>query len=251
MAAISNISPAVNTGNLLCFYGSLQLFFFLGYKLHCKGDIWLVLNLHIMYILHNWQGFKHTSVRYTFLCTDFYSCTQASTSAWKMNTLAAGSYVMVLAPLQNDKHLHLTISRLTVILVNSFFSHHEMLAFYVSKGFWWGGGVMQMICFSLVCLWTNSDSVKKEMHKWHSVESASVSAKRWQNVSFRSKILGNGFDSYASACQKAHFRRHREALLFFEGRVLLCCCCCLSPWPLDRNETFTSSTENTKRLLWR
>lgn len=49
--------------------------------------------------------------------------------------LAAGSYVMVLAPLQNDKHLHLTISRLTVNLVNSFFPHHEMLAFCVSRGF--------------------------------------------------------------------------------------------------------------------
>lgn len=38
---------------------------------------------------------------------------------------------------------------------------------------------------------------------------------------FQRQILGNGFDSDALACQKAHFRRHGEGSLFLKGA------CCL------------------------
>lgn len=46
--------------------------------------------------------------------------------------LRVESRVTLLAPLQNDKHPRLNISRLMVNLVNSLFSHHEMspLAFF-------------------------------------------------------------------------------------------------------------------------
>lgn len=97
--------------------------------------------------------------------------------------------VMLLALLLNDKRMHLNIFRLMVNLVsilNSLFFYHEMSPFgFCSKCL----GGMVLICFSLICLWTNNDSVKKEMHKWYSVESASVSANQWQNMSFRSKSL--------------------------------------------------------------
>lgn len=40
---------------------------------------------------------------------------------------------------------------------------------------------------------------------------------------FQKQILGNGFDSCALACQKAHFRRHRGGLLFLKGACFLAC----------------------------
>lgn len=60
--------------------------------------------------------------------------------------LRVESHVTLLAPLQNDKHPHLNISRVMVNLVNSLFSHHEMsllassLKTRISRGFWGGGG---------------------------------------------------------------------------------------------------------------
>lgn len=98
----------------------------------------------------------------------------------------------------------------------------SLLAFCVSKGFWGG---MQMICFSLVCLRTNSDSVKKEMHKWHSVESASVSAKWWQNVSFRSKSLEMALIATLRPAKKHIFAIIEKACCFSKGA---CCCVVVS-----------------------
>lgn len=132
-----------------------------------------------------------------------------------------------------------------VNLVNSLFSHHEMspLAFSlktrISRGFWgWWGDVRRWFVFPLVCLCTNSDSVKKEMHKWHSVESASVSAQRWQNASFRGKSLEMALIVTLWPAKKHIFAIIEKARCFWRARVA-CVSTALSPRLLDSNETFT------------
>lgn len=75
------------------------------------------------------------------------------------------------------------------------------------------------------------------MHKWHAVESASVSAERWQNASFRGKSLEMALMATLWPAKKHIFAVTEKARCFWRARVAGASTV-PSPRLLDSNKTF-------------